>query len=76
MEVKDFRQVIDIDLVGPLCQYVAQSMIRRKSGGKIINMNSMMSEVKKYCFCLCCCQRRIEMLTKEMADEWLWYSKI
>src|SRR5665647_2753550 len=47
MDVEDFRQVIDIDLVGPfiLSKHVAKSMISRNAGGKIINMCSMMSEL-------------------------------
>src|SRR6218665_813487 len=46
MVVSDFRQVIDIDLVGPfiMSQLVAKQMIERQEG-KIINICSMMSEL-------------------------------
>ncbi len=73
MSAEDFRQVIDIDLVGPfiMAKYVAKSMIRRKSGGKIINMNSMMSEVSRNTVsAYAAAKGGLKMLTKEMADEW------
>ncbi|HHH53447.1 MAG TPA: SDR family NAD(P)-dependent oxidoreductase, partial [Bacteroidetes bacterium] len=43
MDVEEFREVLDVDLVGPfiMAKHVAKSMIERKSGGKIININSM-----------------------------------
>jgi len=73
MSAEDFRQVIDIDLVGPfiVAKYVARSMMRRKSGGKIINMNSMMSEVSRNTVsAYAAAKGGLKMLTKEMADEW------
>jgi gluconate 5-dehydrogenase len=73
MEVEDFRQVIDVDLIAPfiVAKYVAQSMIRRKAGGKIINMNSMMSEVSRNTVsAYAAAKGGLKMLTKEMADEW------
>lgn len=73
MSAEDFRQVIDIDLVGPfiMAKYVAKSMIRRKAGGKIINMNSMMSEVSRNTVsAYAAAKGGLKMLTKEMADEW------
>lgn len=73
MEAEDFRQVIDIDLVGPfiMSKFVARSMIRRKVGGKIINMNSMMSEVSRNTVsAYAAAKGGLKMLTKEMADEW------
>ena len=46
MEVADFKEVIDIDLVSPfiVSKQVARGMINRNSG-KIINICSMMSEL-------------------------------
>src|SRR5690606_11765379 len=46
MEVADFKQVIDVDLVSPfiVSKHVVKSMIARKQG-KIINICSMMSEL-------------------------------
>jgi gluconate 5-dehydrogenase len=46
MSVADFRQVIDVDLVGPfiMSQLVVKQMIERQEG-KIINICSMMSEL-------------------------------
>ena len=46
MEVTDFEMVIKVDLIAPfiVSKYVAKRMIERKSGGKIINICSMMSE--------------------------------
>jgi len=73
MSAEDFRQVIDIDLVGPfiVSKYVVRSMIKRKSGGKIINMNSMMSEVSRNTVsAYAAAKGGLKMLTKEMADEW------
>ena len=46
MSAEDFRQVIDIDLVGPfLCAKAVIPGMIRKGHGKIINVCSMMSEL-------------------------------
>ncbi len=47
MEAKDFTDVIDVDLNGPfiMSRFVAEKMVKRGKGGKIINMCSMMSEL-------------------------------
>ena len=46
MSAEDFRQVIDIDLVGPfLCAKAVIPGMIRKGHGKIINICSMMSEL-------------------------------
>ena len=77
MEVDDFRQVLEIDLVGPfiMAKHVVKSMIRRKSGGKIINMCSMMSEVSRNTVsAYAAAKGGLKMLTKEMADEWARYN--
>ncbi len=73
MEVTDFRQVIDIDLVGPfiVARTVAKSMITRKSGGKIINICSMMSELgRNTVSAYAAAKGGLKMLTRTMATEW------
>ena len=75
MEVKDYRQVIDIDLVGPFImgKYVGQRMIERKEG-KIINICSMMSELGRNDVCAYASAKGgLKMLTKNMATEWAKY---
>ncbi len=77
MDVDDFRQVLEVDLVGPfiMAKHVVKSMIRRKSGGKIINMCSMMSEVSRNTVsAYAAAKGGLKMLTKEMADEWARYN--
>jgi gluconate 5-dehydrogenase len=73
MEVADFRQVIDIDLVAPfiMAKHVVKSMIKRNSGGKIINMCSMMSELgRNTVSAYAAAKGGLKMLTKNMATEW------
>jgi gluconate 5-dehydrogenase len=77
MEVSDFRQVIDIDLVAPfiMAKNVVKSMIRRKSGGKIINICSMMSELgRNTVSAYASAKGGLKMLTKNMATEWAPYN--
>lgn len=77
MEVSDYRLVIDVDLVGPfiMAKHVVKSMIARNSGGKIINMCSMMSEVSRNTVsAYAAAKGGLKMLTKEMADEWARYN--
>ena len=73
MEVAEFRQVIDIDLVAPfiVAKHVVKSMISRKSGGKIINMCSMMSELgRDTVSAYAAAKGGLKMLTRNMATEW------
>ncbi len=73
MEVSEFRQVIDIDLVGPFIvgRTVAKSMIARNSGGKIINICSMMSELgRNTVSAYAAAKGGLKMLTRNMATEW------
>jgi len=73
MEVAEFRQVIDIDLVAPfiMAKHVVKSMIKRKAGGKIINMCSMMSELgRDTVSAYAAAKGGLKMLTKNMATEW------
>lgn len=72
MPVEDFRQVIDVDLVGPfiMSQLVAKNMIARKSG-KIINICSMMSELgRDNVSAYAAAKGGLKMLTRNLATEW------
>lgn len=72
MEASDFRQVIDVDLIGPfiVSKYVGQFMVKRKAG-KIINMCSMMSELgRNTVSAYAAAKGGLKMLTKNMATEW------
>ena len=72
MAVSDFRQVIDVDLVGPfiMSQLVARQMIERKEG-KIINICSMMSELgRNTVSAYAAAKGGLKMLTKNLATEW------
>ncbi|SIT08610.1 gluconate 5-dehydrogenase [Zobellia uliginosa] len=72
MEVVDFKQVIDVDLVSPfiVSKYVVKEMIARKQG-KIINICSMMSELGRNTVgAYAAAKGGLQMLTKNMATEW------
>lgn len=72
MAISDFRQVIDVDLVGPfiMSQLVAKQMIERKEG-KIINICSMMSELgRNTVSAYAAAKGGLKMLTKNLATEW------
>ena len=72
MDVADFRQVIDIDLVAPfiVSQHVGRYMVQRKSG-KIINICSMMSELgRNTVSAYAAAKGGLKMLTKNLATEW------
>jgi gluconate 5-dehydrogenase len=72
MEASDFRQVIDVDLVGPfiVSKFVAKGMIER-GGGKIINICSMMSELgRDTVSAYAAAKGGLKMLTRSMATEW------
>ncbi len=77
MEVSDFRQVIDIDLVGPfiVAKKFAASVVRREAGGKIINICSMMSELgRNSVSAYAAAKGGLKMLTRSMATEWAKYN--
>jgi gluconate 5-dehydrogenase len=77
MEVEDFREVIDIDLTGPfiVSQRVARSMAERRTGGKIINICSMMSELgRDTVSAYAAAKGGLKMLTRNMATEWARYN--
>ena len=72
MEVADFREVIDIDLVSPfiVSKHVVKGMIERKQG-KIINICSMMSELGRNSVgAYAAAKGGLKMLTQNMATEW------
>lgn len=76
MEIADFKQVIDVDLVAPLivAKRVAPGMIDRRNG-KIINMCSMMSvygrnSVSAYASA----KGGLKLLTANMCCEWAKYN--
>ncbi|SMC79505.1 gluconate 5-dehydrogenase [Cellulophaga tyrosinoxydans] len=72
MEVADFRQVIDVDLVSPfiVSKHVVKGMINRKVG-KIINICSMMSELGRNSVgAYAAAKGGLKMLTQNMATEW------
>lgn len=72
MDVKDFRQVIDIDLTAPfiLAKAVIPGMITR-GGGKIINICSMMSELgRETVSAYAAAKGGLKMLTRNIASEY------
>jgi gluconate 5-dehydrogenase len=76
MPVADFRQVIDVDLVGPfiMSQLVAKQMIVRNEG-KIINICSMMSELgRNSVSAYAAAKGGLKMLTRNLATEWAKYN--
>jgi gluconate 5-dehydrogenase len=76
MPVEDFRQVIDVDLVGPfiVSKHVGKFMVGRKAG-KIINICSMMSELgRNTVSAYAAAKGGLKMLTKNMATELAKYN--
>lgn len=76
MEVADFREVIDVDLVGPfiVSKHVGKYMVERRAG-KIINICSMMSELgRNTVTAYAAAKGGLKMLTKNMATEWAKYN--
>ena len=76
MPIKDFQQVIDVDLVAPLivAKRVAPNMIKKRDG-KIINICSMMSvygrnSVSAYA----AAKGGLKLLTANMCCEWAKYN--
>lgn len=72
MPVDDFKQVLDIDLVGPLIvsKRVAPAMIERR-GGKIINICSLMSQYgRNSVSAYAAAKGGLKLLTANMACEW------
>jgi len=76
MEAADFREVIDVDLVGPfiVSKHVGKYMVKRQAG-KIINVCSMMSELgRNTVTAYAAAKGGLKMLTKNIATEWAKYN--
>lgn len=76
MAAEEFRQVIDIDLVGPfiMAKAVIPGMIK-KGGGKIINICSMMSELgRETVSAYASAKGGLKMLTRNIASEYGEYN--
>lgn len=72
MDVKEFRQVVDIDLVAPfiMAKAVIPGMIR-KGHGKIINICSMMSELgRETVSAYAAAKGGLKMLTRNICSEY------
>lgn len=73
MGVDEFREVIDVDLVGPFImgKAFANRVIARGAKGKIINICSMMSELgRNTVSAYASAKGGLKMLTRSMATEW------
>jgi gluconate 5-dehydrogenase len=76
MAVDDFKEVINVDLVGPfiVSKHVGRCMVQRQAG-KIINICSMMSELgRNTVTAYAAAKGGLKMLTKNMATEWAKYN--
>ncbi|CDF78649.1 2-deoxy-D-gluconate 3-dehydrogenase 5) [Formosa agariphila KMM 3901] len=76
MEVTDFKEVIDIDLVSPfiVSKHVVKNMVKRQQG-KVINICSMMSELgRNNVGAYAAAKGGLKMLTQNMATEWAKYN--
>ena len=76
MEAKDFRQVVDIDLVAPyiVSKAVIPGMIK-KGHGKIINICSMMSELgRETVSAYAAAKGGLKMLTRNICSEYGEYN--
>lgn len=76
MQVQEFKDVIEVDLVAPfiMAKAIVPGMISR-GGGKIINMCSMMSELgRDTVSAYASAKGGLKMLTKSMATEWAKYN--
>jgi len=76
LPVADFKQVLDIDLVGPLIvsKRVAPAMIEKRAG-KIINICSLMSIYGRYSVsAYAAAKGGLKLLTANMACEWAKYN--
>ena len=72
MSAEDFRQVIDIDLIGPfLCAKAVIPGMIRKGHGKIINVCSMMSELgRETVSAYASAKGGLKMLTRNICAEY------
>ena len=72
MSAEDFRQVVDVDLVGPfLCSKAVILGMIRKGHGKIINICSMMSELgRETVSAYAAAKGGLKMLTRNICAEY------
>lgn len=73
MGVDDFRDVVEVDLVGPfiVAKKFVSNLLARKTTGKIINICSMMSELgRNTVSAYASAKGGLKMLTRSMATEW------
>lgn len=72
MSAEDFRQVVDIDLVGPfICAKAVIPGMIQKGQGKIINICSMMSELgRETVSAYAAAKGGLKMLTRNIASEY------
>jgi gluconate 5-dehydrogenase len=76
MSVEDFKEVIDVDLIGPLIvsKRVIPNMVKIRSG-KIINMCSMMSVYgRNTVSAYASAKGGLKLLTRNMTCEWAKYN--
>jgi len=76
MQVQEFKDVLEVDLVAPfiMAKLIVPGMIHR-GHGKIINMCSMMSELgRDTVSAYASAKGGLKMLTKSMATEWAKYN--
>ena len=72
MEVDDYKEVLEVDLIAPfiMAKHVVPGMIQR-GGGKVINICSMMSELGRDTVgAYAAAKGGLKMLTQNMATEW------
>lgn len=76
MSAEDFRQVVDIDLIGPfICAKAVIPGMLKKGRGKIINICSMMSELgRETVSAYAAAKGGLKMLTKNIASEYGEYN--
>ena len=72
MAVEEFRQVVDIDLIGPfICSKAVIPGMVKKGHGKIINVCSMMSELgRETVSAYASAKGGLKMLTRNIASEY------
>jgi len=72
MSVEDFRQVVDIDLIGPfICAKAVIPGMLKKGHGKIINICSMMSEFgRETVSAYAAAKGGLKMLTRNICSEY------
>ncbi|MDE6341316.1 MAG: gluconate 5-dehydrogenase [Muribaculaceae bacterium] len=72
MDVKEFRQVVDIDLIGPfICAKAVIPGMIKKGHGKIINICSMMSELgRETVSAYAAAKGGLKMLTRNICSEY------